>query len=75
MDKGVLVSPVAGADVAAAAKPAMAGAEKLDAAMPKRMLAANMDGHAVVAAAAKQGMWDAGKLDAAIVGEGVAIWA
>jgi hypothetical protein len=42
--------------VAAAAKPAMAGAEKLDAAMPKRMLAANMDGHAVVAAAAKQGM-------------------
>jgi hypothetical protein len=62
-------------DVAATAKPTMAVAGKLDAAMPTRMLAADVDGHAVVAAAAKQGMGEAGKLDAATVGEGVDIWA
>jgi hypothetical protein len=75
VDKGVLVSPVAGADVAAAAKPTMAGAGKLDAAMPTRMLAVDVDGHVDVAAAAKQGMAEAGKLYAATVGEGVAVWA
>jgi hypothetical protein len=75
VDKGVLVSPVAGTDVAAAVKLAMAGAGKLDTAMPTRMLAVDVDGHADVAVAAKQGMAEVGKLDAATVGEGVAVWA